>query len=225
MFATLFSYASAEEPDYTLYGKALRAHVSRGSVNYTALARDKGFKTFVSNLKKFDRSKLRTTKEKKAFYINLYNALTLDLVASNMPVTSIKKISRPWAKKLYVNGGDKFSLDHIEHKILRPMGDYRIHFAINCASIGCPDLRAEPYTSAKLSRQLGEQMKLFLADKRKGVNVGSGGVATVSKIFKWFKKDFAASGGVLSILQKRHTQGSSIKSLKYSSYNWNLNGK
>ncbi len=225
---TLFALTNlsfAKEPDYSQYDKALSAHVRNGSVNYTALAKDKNFKTFMSKLHKFDRSQLKGKNEKKAFYINLYNALTLELIVKNMPLESIKDISRPWAKKVYINGGDKISLDHIEHKILRPLGDYRIHFAINCASIGCPDIRKESYRGTKLNKQLAEQMKIFLANKSKGVNVKTDGTAVVSKIFSWFKKDFGGSAGVLRILKQRHVQGSKIKNLKYKKYNWSLNGK
>lgn len=224
-FTALTTLSLAEEPDYRLYDKVLAKYVSKGSVDYTGLAKDDEFKTFMTMLHKFDRSRLDTKNEKKAFYINLYNALTLELVAKNLPLTSIKKIGRPWSKKIYNNGGEKLTLDHIEHKILRPMGDYRIHFAINCASIGCPNLREEAYTSAKLNSQLADQMTLFLADESKGVKIDANGVARVSKIFSWFKKDFVTAGGVLSILKQRHPQGSSIKKLKYNSYNWNLNGK
>ena len=221
----LTAFAAAEEPNYALYGKALKANIRNGSVNYAGLKRSKDFKTFMTQLHKFDRSKLRTTNEKKSFYINLYNALTLELVLKNYPLKSLKKISgNAWKKTVYRNG-QKLTLDDIEHKILRPMGDYRIHFAINCASISCPELRSEPYTAAKLQRQLAAQMKLFLADKSKGVDVGADGTARVSKIFSWFKKDFGGSAGVLRIFQKRHSAGTKIKRLKYKSYNWNLNGR
>lgn len=216
---------SAKEPDYELYEKALSAHLKNGSVDYTALSKDQNFKTFVKELREFDRSNLKTKDEKKAFFINLYNALTLELIIKNMPLKTIKDIWRPWGKKIYVNGGDKFSLDHIEHKILRPMGDYRIHFAINCASIGCPDLRPEAYRASKLKTQLADQMELFLTNKSKGVDISESGVAEVSKIFSWFKKDFGGSDRVLNILRAQHPQGAKIKKLSYKRYNWNLNGK
>ena len=222
----LTAFAAAEEPNYTLYAKALKANVRNGSVNYAGLKRSNDFKTFMSQLHKFDRSKLRTLNEKKSFYINLYNALTLELALKHYPLKSLKKISgrNAWKRVVYRNG-QKLTLDDVEHKILRPMGDYRIHFAINCASISCPELRSEPYTAAKLQRQLATQMKLFLADKSKGVDVGADGTARVSKIFSWFKEDFGGKSGVLRILQKRHSAGTKIKRLKFKSYDWNLNGR
>lgn len=219
----LTGWCAAEEPDYSLYEKALQKHVREGSVNYAGLAKDNNFKTFMTALHKFDRSKLQGKDEEKAFYINLYNALTLELIVQNLPLESIKDIGRPWSKKLYQNGGEKLTLDHIEHKILRKMGDYRIHFAINCASIGCPDLRPEAYVGDKLNSQLAQQMKLFLSNQDKGVKVDQSGVAQVSKIFYWFRKDFGGKDGVLNILQQRHPQGSKIKKLKFTSYNWDLN--
>ncbi len=217
--------ARAAEPDWAPYTKALKTYVKDGSVNYTGLRADQGFKTFMVTLRKFDRSKLATKDEKKAFYINLYNALTLELIINNKPVTSIKKIGSPWSKKVYTQGGQTLTLDNIEHDILRPMGDYRIHFAINCASISCPTLSSEAYTAGKLNAQLSHQMAIFLADTNKGVKVVNG-KATVSKIFDWFSEDFGGKGGVLQLIQSRHTKGSEIKGLNgYLEYNWNLNGR
>jgi len=215
----------ALEPDWAPYTKVLKTHVKDGSVNYTALRGDQGFKNFMVALRKFDRSKLATKDEKKAFYINLYNALTLELIINNKPVTSIKKIGRPWSKRVYTQGGQTLTLDNIEHDILRPMGDFRIHFAINCASISCPTLLSEAYSADTLNTQLSRQMASFLADTNKGVKV-VGGKARVSKIFDWFSEDFGGKTGVLRLLQSRHTEGADIEGVSgYLKYNWNLNGR
>lgn len=216
----------AKEPDYSLFDKVLKKYVKNASVNYVDLAKDQDFETFMKDIRQFDLSQLESKNEKKAFYINLYNALTLEVIVKNLPVKSIKKIGilGPWDKKVYENGGNELTLNDIEHKILRPMGDFRIHFAINCASIGCPDIRAESFVAEHLNRQLGEQMVLFLNNRRKGVEVDVEGVARVSKIFDWFAEDFGEEQGVLTLLQRKHPHGAKIKKVEYKDYDWNLNG-
>lgn len=215
----------AEAPDWSRYDKALGSYVKSGKVDYAGLSKDSDFKAFMKDLRKFDRSKLKTKDEKKAYYINLYNALTLELIIKHMPVSSIKKVGRPWKRKVFRNGGKNLTLDHIEHKILRPMGDYRIHFAINCASRSCPVLRPEAYTASKLNSQLSDQMRIFLADTQRGVKINNGS-ASVSKIFDWFGEDFGDDAGVLRLIQNRHPQGKTVTKLgSWLNYDWSLNGK
>ena len=224
MLATVHP-AVAKEPDYSTYNKVLKFYVKNGHVDYSGLSTNQQFRSFMKQLRAFDTKQLQGKDEKKAFYINLYNAVTLELIVDNYPIKSIKKLWGPWKKELYTLEGKKISLDHIEHKILRPMGDYRIHFAINCASISCPDLRSEAYTAKALDRQLNEQQKLFLNDSSKGVTI-SGSKAKPSKIFSWFGKDFGGKAGVLKLIQKHHPKGAKVKKIRgYQSYNWNLNGE
>ena len=107
-----------------------------------------------------------------AFLINAYNALTLKLIIDHLPVKSIKKIggffSSPWKQDFFILFGEKTNLDHIEHGLIRPnYGEPRIHFAVNCASIGCPNLQSFAFTGALLEQQLQESAKSFLLDKNK----------------------------------------------------------
>lgn len=132
-----------------------------------------------------------------AYWINLYNALTVQVVLAHYPVKSIRDIDispgffsdGPWGAKLLSVEGEPLSLNDIEHRILRPVwSDPRIHYAVNCASIGCPDLRPGAYAGNIIDQQLTEAARAFINDPR-GVKVADGRV-TVSKIYDWFIEDF-----------------------------------
>jgi hypothetical protein len=134
--------------------------------------------------------------QQMAFLINAYNAFTVELILTRYPkLESIKDLgsflSSPWKPKWVPLLGDKLSLDDIEHANLRARGRYddpRIHFAVNCASIGCPMLREEAYQPERLDAQLDEQARRFLADRSR--NRYAGGKLEVSKIFDWYGEDF-----------------------------------
>lgn len=138
--------------------------------------------------------------EQLAYWINLYNALTVDVVLAHYPVDSIRDIDispgffsdGPWGKQLVRVEDTDLSLNDIEHRILRPIwGDPRIHYAVNCASIGCPDLRNSAYTGKEIDSQLSEAARIYVNDPR-GVLV-RGTTITLSKIYDWFLEDFGGS--------------------------------
>lgn len=167
-------------------------------------------------------------KEAMAFWINAYNLLTIDLIIQQNERDSIKKIGgvlgNAWKDYHWTIGGKQYALDEIEHKILRPMGDPRIHMAINCASLSCPDLRAEGYTAEKLDQQLDEQVKKFLSNNQKGMRVTDSGIEA-SKIFDWFEKDFAGKGGVAAFIKSYAPQvPKDAEVTGHFDYNWKLNG-
>ncbi|MEX1056389.1 MAG: DUF547 domain-containing protein [Natronospirillum sp.] len=136
--------------------------------------------------------------EQLAFLINAYNAATLDLIFTEYPgLESIRDIGwlfqSPWKRDFVQLLGDERSLDNIEHDLIRGSGRYnepRIHFAVNCASIGCPALRTEAYTADKLDTQLEEQTRLLLADRSR--NRLDESKLEVSSIFDWYREDFEA---------------------------------
>ena len=142
--------------------------------------------------------------QQMAFLINAYNAFTVELILANYPVKSIRDIggepfSNRWKKKFFRLFGRDSYLDQIEHEMLRKPGAYnepRVHFALNCASIGCPMLREEAYVAGRLEAQLEEQARRFLSDRSRNRFSGgpAGGRLEVSKIFDWFKEDFAPRG-------------------------------
>lgn len=171
--------------------------------------------------------------EQFVYWINLYNALTIQLVIDHYPVSSIKKIyskflaTGPWRKKLVVIEGEEVSLDDIEHRILRPLWkDPRVHYAINCASIGCPNLTTA-YTVDNVEALLDSSASSYINHPR-GVDVRRGKLR-VSSIFKWFKEDFGGSDqGVIAHIKKYAASQllarmDGLTEISESHYDWKLN--
>ena len=136
--------------------------------------------------------------ERAAFLMNAYNAFTVELILTRYPdLKSIKDLgsllSSPWKPKWIPLLGAKVSLDDIEHAMLRKRGDYddpRVHFAVNCASIGCPALREEAFVAARLDAQLDEQTLRFMRDRTRNRFNAQRGRLELSKIFDWYGEDF-----------------------------------
>jgi Protein of unknown function, DUF547 len=132
--------------------------------------------------------------QRMAFLINAYNGFTVELILTKYPdLKSIKDlgsfVQSPWKKKFFTLLGGEQHLDWIEHEQLRPKyNDPRVHAAVNCASIGCPALRNEAFTAAKLEAQLEDGMARFMGDRTR--NRVKDGEVQVSSIFKWFREDF-----------------------------------
>ncbi len=136
-----------------------------------------------------------TPLQQQAYWINLYNALTVQVILDHPGVSSIREIRSgwftpgPWDLELVEVDGVAMTLNDIEHRILRPIfGDPRVHFAVNCASLGCPNLGAEPYFADKLDRQLDTAARAFINHPR-GVHISDSRL-TLSSIFKWYGDDF-----------------------------------
>ncbi len=133
--------------------------------------------------------------QQMAFLINAYNGHTLELILQNYPVKSIKDIGslfdNRWKRKFFKLFGEEYFLDRIEHETLRKPGAYnevRVHYAVNCASIGCPALREEAFVADRLDKQLEEQAVRFLSDRSRNHYAAS--KLEVSMIFKWFGEDW-----------------------------------
>jgi len=221
--------------DHSLFGILLKRYVKNGTVDYEGFQREEGvLDQYLKILEKTDSSTL-SRNEQFAFYINAYNACTIKLILSGYPkVKSIKELGNifrsPWKKKICRLDGGMITLDDIEHKILRPrFKDPRVHFAINCASKGCPPLIAEPYVGAILDQQLDRSTEAFLNNPER--NYLEGVTLYVSKIFKWFGDDFDndivgfflkyVHGDVKKALE-RHRSDIIIQ---YLEYDWSLNGR
>ncbi|EDP71322.1 hypothetical protein FBALC1_02522 [Flavobacteriales bacterium ALC-1] len=210
---------------HQLFGELLQKHVTQnGNVDY------KGFKSsqkdllgYISVLKKmYLKLDSLSKNEKLAYWINTYNALTIDLIIRNYPLKSIKEIKDPWDQRLWKFGDKWQNLNDIEHKILRKMNEPRIHFAIVCASESCPKLLNEAFTSENLEEQLSRVTKGFLSDTSK--NELSKNNIKLSKIFKWFKKDFEKNGSLIDFLNGYSEVVISNKAKKsFKDYNWDLN--
>lgn len=144
--------------------------------------------------------------EQRAVWINLYNALTVQVVLNHYPLQSIRDIdispglfaNGPWGKKLIMVEGEALSLDDIEHRILRPIWrDARLHYALNCAALGCPNLQDTAFTAANSDTLLTTAARVFINHQR-GVRM-EGGKLYVASIYEWFKDDFGGNdAGVIS---------------------------
>lgn len=171
--------------------------------------------------------------EQRAYWINLYNALTVKVVLDHFPVTSIRDIAispgwfsvGPWAAKQVTIEGVSLSLNDIEHRILRPIWpDPRGHYAVNCASIGCPNLQPEPFTSANLEPLLERAARTYINHPR-GVDI-EGGRLRVSSIYHWFAEDFTE--GVMAHLRdyaevRLAAQLATFADYDSDHYDWRLN--
>ncbi|MDH5258391.1 MAG: DUF547 domain-containing protein [Gammaproteobacteria bacterium] len=236
-FGFFSSLLKAEEPDWRDYNQLLEKYVEPGEINnvklmtvdYAGLKNETKFKKVVSQIAVFDTNKLSNENERLSFYINAYNILAIKVVLDHWPVKSIKDIgnlfSPVWKRNAGVVNQKIVSLHEVEHEILRKMNEPKIHMAIVCASVSCPDLRAEAYTAAKLNSQLDEQTKKFLANNKKGLYF-NGSTAYVSKIFDWFEDDFIQYGGVKSFIRHYYPNVLSTTEIDADiSYDWQLNSK
>jgi hypothetical protein len=211
--------------DYVTMGQ--KGGVELAMVNYAEIANDDRFEKLVAGLGSFNPESLFSKNKKLAFWINAYNIAAIKIVIDNWPVKSIRDIggvfSPVWKKDAITIGGKKYSLNFIEHNILRKMNEPRIHFAIVCASVSCPDILNEAYTANDLENQLDNQTGSFLQNRQKGLRFENDNKLYISSIFKWFKKDFGDKSGINKFITKHINKDVNHNSLKYMTYNWDLN--
>jgi len=207
-------------------------------VRYQAVGDEdrKALKGYLQMLQSLPVSNYNRT-EQKAYWINLYNALTVELIISRYPVASIRDINispglfvrGPWGAKLLTIEGEKLSLDDIEHRILRPIWkDNRVHYAVNCASLGCPNLQSAAYTSDNMESLLEKGAREYVNHPR-GVAIKNEKLV-VSSIYVWFQEDFGGSAEGLMEHWGKYASGALAEALRsYSGgldhdYDWRLNG-
>ncbi|RBP83935.1 DUF547 domain-containing protein [Marinomonas rhizomae] len=197
--------SAANEFDHSQWNTLLKQHVlplnggQASQVDYQGFVDDKAsLDAYLKTLENVSQSEFDdwSKDNQLAFLINAYNAWTVDLILTEWPdLDSIKDLGRffssPWSKSFIPLLGKTRSLDDIEHNLIRGSDRYqdpRIHFAVNCASIGCPALRNEAYKGQSLDTQLNEQTQLFLQDRsRNRINDNQ---LELSSIFKWYREDF-----------------------------------
>ncbi|MDA7825220.1 DUF547 domain-containing protein [bacterium] len=219
-----FWAANAQPADHRQWTDVLQAYVSEnGAVDYKGLQNNKsGLESYLKLLSANAPSDEWSIDAKKAYWINAYNAFTIQLILKNYPLKSIKDLKRPWGLSFIKIYGGKITLNTIEHEILRPMGDPRIHFAIVCASKSCPKLLNYAYESETLDQQLDHVTKMFINDPSR--NSISQSNVKISKIFKWFKTDFPKSEAFIAFLNNYSTIKILAKAeIDYLNYSWNLN--
>ncbi|WP_239540761.1 DUF547 domain-containing protein [Spongiivirga citrea] len=210
--------------DHDVFDALLKKHVTdQGNVNYKAFKADRTeLKTYLTSLSNNMPKDDWKREDVLAYWINAYNAFTIKLIIDNYPTKSIKDIKDPWGARFFKLGKKWYNLNEIEHQILRKMDEPRIHFAINCASVSCPQLFNEAFKADTLEEQLTTATKVFLSDTSR--NELTANSIKVSKIFKWFSKDFKKDGNLIDFLNKYSEVAISNKAkLSYMDYDWNLN--
>ena len=232
---------SMDQIDHAPFDALLKKHVDAdGYVNYKAWRSSsvdrRALESYLENLGRASTTTRSSREAQIAFWINAYNAVTIEGILQVYPTSSIRNHTARLAgyniwKDLPLRvGGYAYSLEDMEHKILRRMRDPRVHFAIVCASVGCPRLKNEAYSAEKLEQQLGENTLDFFS-RSQNLQVDSGSrTIYFSTILKWFSDDFGNSqADRLAYLKPylpaaaQRLVGHSRTRVKYLNYDWNLN--
>jgi len=217
---TIISYGIEEvksdsfDHSYSTYNSLLNEYVENASVNYSGFIDSRAeFETFLRTIGSVNENDYEswTQEQKLAFWINAYNAFTIKAIIDHYPIkrsfslvgifyapsNSILQIKGVWTKLQFRALDRMVTLDEIEHQILRKeFNEPRIHIAINCASISCPDLSNEAYVAERLEQQLAQASINFVNNPSKGIQIDEQkGKVKLSKIFKWFGEDFIQNYG------------------------------
>lgn len=251
--STAVSAQDTFDLDHAQWNRLLAAHVSwtnggtASVADYAGFVKDReSLKAYLAGASKVSRSTYDgwNRADRQAFLINVYNAATVELILTRYPdLKSIKDIggllSSPWKKDVISLLGKQRSLDDIEHSMIRGAPEYsepRIHFAVNCASIGCPALRPESFVGSRLKAQLDDQTRRFLRDQTRNRYEAREGLQ-VSRIFDWYSKDFDQHAGSVAkflagyadVLKLDGDAKSKLESgalsISYTDYDWRLNDK
>ena len=216
------------------YDALLKKHVDEeGWVDYAGWKQDSvEFGKYLRQLSAHHPNKKNWTKDERlAYWINAYNAFTIELILKHYPISSIKDIkdgtafiNSVWDISFIKIEGQEYDLNNIEHNIIRKKFDEpRIHAAIVCASRSCPKLRREAFTPEKLEQQLQDQMTGFVNDPTRN-KIESAGRAELSKIFKWFSGDFTENGSLIEYInQFADTKLNKDAEITYLDYGWGIN--
>ncbi len=208
---------------HQIFDDLLRKHVSStGKVNYTGFKQDQAkLKSYLTQLEAQAVESSWSKDKKLAYWINAYNAYTIDMIVRNYPLKSITDLEggKPWDKKFIKLNGKTLSLNNIENDIIRPtFKDARIHFAVNCAAKSCPPLMNKAWTETNLQSELDKRTRSFINSNT--YNTINSGSAKISKIFEWYAEDF---GNLNDYLAKYNSEVSSSTKISYIDYNWALN--
>jgi len=247
--------AQAFDHGHSVWEILLKRHVvliSEGNasqVDYAGMLQDHtALRTYLNALSAVTESEYQawTKAERLAFLINAYNAFTVEFILTSYPdIQSIKDLGglfqSPWKKRFFTLLGQERHLDNLEHELIRArdvFNEPRIHFAVNCASVGCPMLRNEAYTAERLNMQLEDNMRRFLSDRSRNRFDAASGRLQVSNIFDWYGEDFEQGHRGFSSLQTLFTKYAALLSdsidarqriatgdyrLAFLDYDWRLN--
>ncbi|MFL0077588.1 DUF547 domain-containing protein [Tenacibaculum maritimum] len=230
-FTFALFFLTAIQAQTETFDTLLKTNVTNsGNVNYKGIKKEEAkLDNYLAYLAKTTPDKSWSKNKTKAFWINAYNAYTIKLIIDNYPIKSILKIKKKgkdaWNIPFAKVGGKNYTLNHIEHEILRKeFSDPRIHVGVNCASISCPKLGNFAYTESNINTKLEALMKTFINDTSR--NKISENKLQLSKIFEWFKGDFTKTDSLVAYLNKyANTKIAAKPKIRFLEYNWNLNGK
>jgi hypothetical protein len=211
--------------DHSRWDELLKKYVNEeGMVDYKGFLNDReSLQNYLQYLSSQTPTDSWSVQELLSYYINTYNAYTVELILNNYPLKSIKDINGPWTKGIVPIGNSKLSLGGIENGILRKMDEPRIHFAINCASYSCPKLLNEAFTAGKINEQLDKVTLNFINGHKNELSANS---PKLSSIFDWYQKDFTVNDkqDVIGYINKfANSKINPSAKITYKEYNWNLN--
>lgn len=234
---------AAPAVDHSAFDALLREHVAAGLVDYDAFARSPSFRRYLDELAAAKPDDL-SMPERLAFWVNVYNAYTIQQINAHEERESIRNINKtlgllslkgPWSEKMVRAAGRTLSLDDVEHEIIRKEFDEpRIHFALVCAALGCPPLRSEAYTGVLLEEQLEDQARTFLrSSPAKNRVEAQKATVWVSPILVWYKDDFGGTDEALGRFLSRYWEDGPERELLESGrfrlektgYDWTLNSR
>jgi hypothetical protein len=229
-FICMLSFVSIQAQT-SIFDSLLQKNVDKtGRVDYQSLKNNETLlDNYLAYIQNNEPTKEWSSNKKKAFWINTYNAYTIKIILNNYPLKSIRDIKidgeTAWKIPFVKIGQKRYTLDQIEHKILRKkFNDPRIHVGINCASVSCPRLWNFAFTEDNIASSLDNLMKEFINDTTRN-KISKKNVA-LSEIFNWFSKDFIKNGTIISYLNTYAAIKISEKaSIKYLTYDWSLNKK
>ncbi|MGR3176704.1 MAG: DUF547 domain-containing protein [Candidatus Anammoxibacter sp.] len=230
------TFASENDDPVSGFDRVLDRHVTNdGLVDYKGLKKDKEFFVFIKYLSDTDPDSLATDKDRLAFWINAYNAFVLFGVVEEYPIKSVLKVGTIphsfFIFKTFKTNQGKITLRKLENKKIREVfREPRIHFAINCASAGCPKLITKAYRAESLDQQLDERAKAFINNRNKNYLDREKSILYLSRIFKWYKGDFTKDYGTLENYIAKYINKEDAEFIKknkvkieYLKYGWDLN--
>lgn len=215
--------------DHAPFDGLLKRHVRDGLVDYKTFSKEEHIlDDYLQSIAEAELDEMKRP-ELMALWINAYNAFTVKLILETYPLDSIRDLSEhlSWQHQYWMVGGEEVSLNLIEHHYLREMGDDRIHFALNCASMSCPRMYPEAFRGDRLEEQLVAVTMAFMTN---GAIVWRGDMPVLSKIFDWYAKDFGSSQVEVLTRLSSFLQGEEARRLRewsgetiYQDYDWSLN--
>ena len=241
LFFMIQAFSRAQEIDYATYSTLLEKYVSEGEIDYLAWVKN-DFTISENYIKSLENVSIDTMNndERKAFWINAYNALTIYAVLKRIPKNrilakafSVQMVPGFFDGITYVVAGESLTLNDIENQKLRgSFNDSRIHFAIVCASRSCPKIQNKVFMSSGLDERLEEATRLFIQDQTRNRLDREKGTLSLSQIFKWYEIDFRDDANSVINYIKKYLSfadaqyiASNTVSIKYLFYNWLVNIK